>query len=87
MFHKGSSAAQKFTLRIGFVFALSASLTGCAEIKHGLSMDHGVPWVRQHLSRIRCKVSELSFGASVVVPKSTPVQPLFKTDSGNEIRV
>ena len=28
--YKGSSAAQKFTLRIGFAFALSASVTGCA---------------------------------------------------------
>ena len=28
--YKGPSAAQKFTLRIGFAFALSASVTGCA---------------------------------------------------------
>jgi NodT family efflux transporter outer membrane factor (OMF) lipoprotein len=28
--YKGSSAAQKFTLRIGFAFAVGASITGCA---------------------------------------------------------
>jgi len=27
--HKGSSAAQTFTLRLGFAFALGASITGC----------------------------------------------------------
>jgi outer membrane protein TolC len=30
MFYRTLSAAQTFTLRIGFAFALSASLTGCA---------------------------------------------------------
>ncbi len=30
MFYQGSSAAQKFTLRIGFAFALAATVSGCA---------------------------------------------------------
>ena len=28
--HKGSPAARKFTLRMGFAIALAATLTGCA---------------------------------------------------------